>query len=280
MIVDAHTHFYDPSRPQGVPWPPESDDTLFRTVLPDDFAAVAGPCGVSATVVVEASGWVEDNQWVLDLAEADRRIVGFVGGLDPRRGTFTKHLDRFRRNPLFRGVRARGFAVRELLEDAPKRNLEALAEAGLALDLLAQPQELPHVATLAGEFPTLRMVLDHVTHVPVTGTEPPASWRRDLATLEMHGQVYCKVSGLVEAAVRQPAPEDPAYYVPTLNALWDVFGAQRLIWASNWPVCEKSAPYDQTLAVVTRYLDLKAPSERESVFWGTSKAAYRWLDRA
>jgi predicted TIM-barrel fold metal-dependent hydrolase len=228
---------------------------------------------------VEASDWVEDNQWILDLAETDTRIVGFVGGLDPRSDQFVPHLHHFRRNRLFRGVRARGFPVKELLSDASRRSLQALAQAGLSLDLLAQPRELSHVATLAAELPTLRIVLDHVTHVPVTGAEPDPDWRRDLAALEPHEQVFCKVSGLVEAAVRQPAPEDPAYYVPTLHALWEVFGAQRLIWASNWPVCEKSAPYDRTLKVVTNYLEGKSAREREAVLWGASRAAYRWIDR-
>jgi L-fuconolactonase len=279
MIVDAHTHFYDPTREQGVPWPPDSDELLYRTVLPDDFTAVAGSCAVQSTVVVEASDWIEDNQWILDLIEEDKRIVGFVGSIDPRRDEFRQHLDRFRRNRLFRGVRARDFPVRELLADTPRRSLRALTEAGLSLDLLARPQELTDVARLAAELPTLRVVLDHVTHVPVTGLTPSDSWRRDLARLEEHGQVYCKVSGLVEAAVEQPAPDDPAYYAPTLQALWEVFGANRLIWASNWPVCEKSGSYERTLGIVTSYLDQKTAPEREAVLWGTSKAAYRWIDR-
>lgn len=279
MIIDAHTHFYDPARDRGVPWPPKTDELLYRTVLPDDFAAVSAPCGVEATVVVEASSWVEDNQWILDLAEQDRRIVGLVGGLDPRDHEFRAHLDRFRRNPLFRGVRARGFPVRELLSDVTRPNLTALADSALSLDLLAQPDELTHVAALAAQFPGLSIVLDHVTHVPVTGREPGDTWRRDLGALEKHVHVACKVSGLVEAAAEQPAPADPSYYAPTLDALWAVFGAQRLIWASNWPVCEKSAPYERTLEIVTSYLDEKSAPEREAVLWGTSKAVYRWTDR-
>ena len=70
-VVDTHTHFYDPSRPQGVPWPPKSETTLYRTVLPAEFQKLAEPQGVKGTVVVEASAWVEDNQWVLDLAAND-----------------------------------------------------------------------------------------------------------------------------------------------------------------------------------------------------------------
>src|SRR5262245_27953453 len=64
-IIDCHTHFYDPSRPGGVPWPGKDDKVLYRTVLPKQFREVAGPLGVTGTVVVEASPLVEDNQWLL-----------------------------------------------------------------------------------------------------------------------------------------------------------------------------------------------------------------------
>src|ERR1051325_417180 len=70
-IVDTHTHFYDPTRPQGVPWPPKNDTVLYRRVLPAEVEEIARPLGVIGTVVVEASPWVEDNDWVLQLAEKD-----------------------------------------------------------------------------------------------------------------------------------------------------------------------------------------------------------------
>ena len=77
-IIDTHTHFYDPTRPQGVPWPPPAERTLYRRVLPPEFVAVSQPHGVTATVVVEASPWLEDNQWVLDLA-TDNPVIAVSG---------------------------------------------------------------------------------------------------------------------------------------------------------------------------------------------------------
>src|SRR3954463_3661175 len=67
-IIDTHTHFYDPTRPQGVPWPGKGDKKLYRPVLPSEYKQLAKPFGVVGTIVVEASPWVEDNQWLLDLA--------------------------------------------------------------------------------------------------------------------------------------------------------------------------------------------------------------------
>src|SRR6187401_239391 len=105
-IVDTHIHLYDPTRPQGVPWPPKGSP-LYRTVLPDDWAKLALPHGITHTVIVEASEWVEDNQWILDLAAKDKRIVGFAGNLDPLSPEFAANLKRFSANPLFRGIRNR-----------------------------------------------------------------------------------------------------------------------------------------------------------------------------
>src|SRR3990172_1342684 len=87
-IIDCHTHFYDPTRPEGVPWPSKDDKLLYRRVLPEDYKRVARPLGVTGTVVVEASPWVEDNEWVLDLAAKDPFLVGLVGHLDPKNDPF------------------------------------------------------------------------------------------------------------------------------------------------------------------------------------------------
>ena len=95
MIIDTHTHFYDPTRPQGVPWPAPDDKILYRTVLPENFAQVAVPEGVTGTVVVEASGWLEDNQWVLDLAAVDPLLVGLVGQIELGSAQFDAELARF-----------------------------------------------------------------------------------------------------------------------------------------------------------------------------------------
>jgi L-fuconolactonase len=105
-VIDTHTHFYDPTRADGVPWPTaEEDRLLYRTVLPDDFMAVAGPCGVTGTVIVEASPRYEDNAWVLEQAERHHCIVGLCGSVQPNRPEFAAEIRNLAANPLFRGIR-------------------------------------------------------------------------------------------------------------------------------------------------------------------------------
>ena len=94
-ILDTHTHFYDPTRPEGVPWPGKEDAFLYRTVLPAELKSIAKPLGVTGTIVVEASAWVEDNQWVLNLAKTETFIQGLVGHLKPGKPEFKTDLERF-----------------------------------------------------------------------------------------------------------------------------------------------------------------------------------------
>ncbi len=279
MIVDVHTHFYDPSRPAGVPWPPEDNELLYRTVLPGDFLEVAEPVGVTATVVVEASKIVEDNQWKLDLAESNPCIVGFVGSLDPATPEFSTNLDRFAANPIYRGIRLglqRGTLERL---DSLVPALKQLAEKDLQLDVMTNAQELPNNAKLLEEVPDLRVVIDHVAHVPVDGNDPDSEWFHGVQTIAKNPNVYCKVSGMVERAVEQPAPTDPGYYVPTLDSLWDAFGEDRLIYGSNWKVCERAATYGTVFNIVSEYFKEKGEQATEKFFSQNARAAYKWVDR-
>ena len=182
MIIDTHTHFYDPTRSEGVPWPDPNDDVLYRPVYPEHHKALAIPEGVTGTVVVEASTWVEDNQWILDLAEDEPFIVGFVGNLDIGSADFEDNLERYAANPLFRGVRLRGVDIGEVVSSGDLTNIEKLAAKDLSVDLLSSPDSLPDVAALASNVPELRIVINHVAGVPIDGKRTGCSvGRRDAA---------------------------------------------------------------------------------------------------
>ena len=104
-IIDTHIHLFDTARPGGVPWPTPDNAVLFKPALPDRYRRLATPLGIRGAIEVECSTLVEDNQWVLDVAAKDPIIVGTVGNLEPGKPGFREQLERFRRNPLFRGIR-------------------------------------------------------------------------------------------------------------------------------------------------------------------------------
>ena len=249
--------------------------------MPDDFRRVAGPLGVTGTIVVEASPWVEDNQWVLDLAARNPVIVGLVGNLLPGSDGFAGHLRRFSANKLFRGIRLRRDGGREVSrgmgDPAFMRDLKLLADLDLALDVGTWSASLPEIARLAGEIPSLRIVINHIAGVKVDGQPPPAQFASDLRAVASHRNVWCKVSGLAEhtGARGGTAPRDPGFYRPTIDAFWETFGADRLIYGSNWPVCEHAAPYEAVFRIVDEYFTDRGPQARDNYFSRNAQVAYR-----
>lgn len=283
MVIDTHTHFYDPKRPQGVPWPPKDNPTLYRTVLPEHYAALPKPAPVAGTVVVEASSWVEDNQWILDLAAREPFILGFVGNLPVGTAEFAGLLKRFSANPVFRGIRVQGARLSTGLREARfLSDLRMLAERGLSLDVVGSPDMLPDVALLALEIPDLPIIIDHVAGVPIDGAKPPEDWRREIEATARRPHVYCKVSGLVEGSGRTngQAPRELAFYHLVLDAIWECFGASRLVYGSNWPVCELFADLATVQRLPSEYFKSKGADITAKVFADNARRFYRVARRA
>jgi L-fuconolactonase len=277
MIIDTHTHFYDPTRPQGVPWPEPDDEILYRRVLPSDYKALAVPEGVTGTIVVEASPWVEDNQWILDLADQDPFIVGFVGHLDPCADEFDQLLERFAAHPVFRGIRPGGKGLKELEQSGFLAAMEQLVARDLELDAGLNPG----LEALACRLPELRIVINHIGGIPIDGEKPDPARLELMHRLAEHPQVYCKVSGLMDLRSQvQPAPTDLAFYTPVLDALWEIFGEDRLLYGSDWPVSDRSSRSNaQVQQLVAEYFSTKGQEALDKYFWQNSKKAYKWIDR-
>ncbi len=280
-IVDTHTHFYDPTRRGGVPWP-EPGSSLYRPVYPKDWLAVAAPHGIRETIVVEASAWLEDNQWILDLAADEKCIIGFVGRIEPDDLDFSKHLQRFAVNPLFRGIRISGEPLRQLQRSDFKRSIQWLTDLGLQLDVNGSPELQQEVIKLAKAFPSLTIVVDHVASAG-DASRLSDQWLDTVRSLGDCPNIYCKVSALLEQTEQASkkhgsAPIDFHYYEPILEHCWSCFGEDRLIYGSNWPVCEIGGTYADQLGVVTNFFASKGDNAVEKYFWKNALAAYRWQE--
>ena len=278
-IIDTHTHFYDPARPGGVPWPGKGDALLHRTTLPADYRAQPVAQPVTGTVVVEASGLVEDNQWILDLAAKDKFIVGFVGNLKPGEDAFAGNLKRFAAHPTYRGIRVNEGALRTGLGNAAfLADLKRLADADLELDVNGGPTLLPEVVRLAKELPTLRIVINHLANTRIDGKNVSPTWRTDLGAAAHFPRVFLKVSALVEGTGKSDgsAPRDVEYYRPWLDIAWNAFGPDRLIYGSNWPVSARFAPLATVQGIVHDYFSAKGRPALEKFFAQNAQAAYRW----
>ena len=276
-VIDTHTHFYDPTRPQGVPWPPKNDAVLYKPRLPEHFRAVSKDCNVAGTVVIEASEWLEDNQWVLDLAKDNPIIVGFIGNLPMGQPKFAANLERFSANPLFRGLRLHADVVAGGLgRKTFEQDLERLAERRLTVDLLGGAEMIPNAVRLAVRAPNLRVVIDHLPFRAWDGQ--PAAMRQALRKAAQLPNLYAKVS---EVARRKENSlvMDPVFYRPGLDVLWELFGPDRAIYGSNWPVSNLVTPYADVYRIVANYFTARGKAVAEKFFWKNSLAAYGWQAR-
>ena len=271
-IVDTHVHFYDPSRPQGVPWPPKDDKVLYRAVLPDEYIRITKPLGITGVIEVEASAWLEDNQWVLHLADRYPIIVATVGHLNPGQPDFRKTLARFHKDRRFRGIR---IGETQTGDPALTPDLKELAAAGLELDVLGGPSMLAQVLRLTDRVPDLPIVIDHLPFDPPAEATERAAYESALRELGSRPPVYAKVSNVVRKRGNR-VPEDVSFYRPSLDQLWDIFGPDRLVYGSNWPVSNLVAPYPVLFKIVHEYFATKGREVSEKYFWKNSKAAYRW----
>ena len=157
-----------------MPWPEKNDAVLYKPALPGRYRRLTKSLGVVGAIEVECSPWLEDNQWVLDVAAKDPIVVGTVGDLEPGKPDFRKQLERFHRNPLFRGIRCGNLWNRDFHGQVSNAqfisDLKALAEADLEMDSAnPDPALIADLVRLTDRVPSLRIVIDHLPQA-----EPPA----------------------------------------------------------------------------------------------------------
>jgi L-fuconolactonase len=284
-IIDTHIHMFDTRRPGGVPWPETTDTALYKPALPERYARIAGPLGVVGAIVVEASPLVSDNDWVLRVAANHPIIVGMVGDLIPATSSYQKNLERLHANPLFLGIRYGNLWDRNLAVDAQKpgflAGLKMLAEQGLVLDSAnPDPALIRAIAGVADHLPELRIVIDHLPSAPV----PSEAAARDeywslLRHLAENKNIFVKLSEVALARSEQTAPIPANFNQERLDSLWDIFGEDHVLYASDWPNSDHHATYQETLSIVRDYVEPKGRIAAEKFFWRNSVAAYRWRRR-
>ena len=278
LRIDTHTHFYDPTRPEGVPWPGKGDGTLYRKVMPTEYEKLVMPHGITGTVAVEASAWVEDNRWLLEIAEKYPIVVGVVGRLIPSDADFAKNLKRFQKNPLYRGIRVtRGEVQLAAKSDAIFARFQAFADTGLTLDVNGGPEMLADVAKLSDRLPKLRIVVNHMANVQIDGKEPPKMWLDGLKSVGKREFVWCKLSGWVDSSLKREgkAPNTLDFYRPVVDAVWAAFGEEKLVFGSNWPVSNLYAPFATVHDLAAKYLAEKGEAEAARVFGANASDAYQ-----
>jgi L-fuconolactonase len=274
-VVDSHHHLWDPAkRPHDwlVALP-----SLNRRFDLGQLEQVATPLGVSATVLVQVLNDPAETEEFLALAGASEFIAGVIGWVDLTHPGVGETLARLADLP--GGNKLVG--VRHLVHDEPdpdwlrrpevRRGVRAVSESGGAFDLLVSTRELPAAVDLAEYLENATLVIDHMAQ-PEIGTSTWEPWNNLIGQLARNESVVCKISGLVSLAGRH---WDPAAIRPYVERVVELFGPNRLLFGSDWPVCTAVASYDQVLGLAR---DLVAPllgQETDAVFRGTARRIYK-----
>jgi len=282
-IVDTHIHFYQPSRPGGVAWPPREAKELYRDVLPAEYKALARAHGIVAAGIVEASPPVDDNAWVLDLVRGDDFFRFFVGHLQVGTPSFGADLARLAEDPRVVGIRSYQWSPTPItLDAAQRRDLHKLARRGMTLDLLSRgtTNPKPQVEALCTAVPGLRVVIDHLAGA--RGATPSAEWERDMRRLaERCPNLHIKFSSFYDmykagdGNAPWTSPPDLAAYRAHFDVLLDSFGPERLVWGSNWPVCALGGGFAEQIALAEAYLAPLGDEARDKVMFRNASAFYR-----
>ncbi len=277
-LIDTHIHFYDTTRDIKMSWPPRDDKVLYKPHLPAEYSKLAKTAGVTGVVIVEASNHLNDNDWVLDQVKGDDFYVGLVGNIDVYRDDFEQQLIRLKKDKRFVGVRPRGPKPIDYSDKRVLANLRVLAKHNLTMDYLTNGGGIEGIEKIDGvarEIPNLRIVVNHCLGYDFDGKNPSSEWIAAVKGLAANENVYCKISGLYQRSVPQPAPQKIKHYRSVLQVLWRGFGENRLVYGSNWPVTKHTGSYASFLCLVDRFISKKGQNARECYYWKNAAAAYR-----
>jgi L-fuconolactonase len=273
MKIDSHHHFWNYD-PVTYDWIDDSMRAIQRDFLPEDLLAEIASVGVDGVVSVQARQSLEETQWLLDFADKNEFIKGVVGWVNLLSPDISADLERFAENPKFK-------AVRHVIQGEPDENfilqgdfnrgIRELVSFSLVYDILILERHLPQTIQFVDAHPNQIFVLDHIAKPPIReGHFEP--WNQKIRELAKRPNVYCKVSGMATEADFTNWSE--AQLQPYFDTVLEAFGAQRLMYGSDWPVCLVACSYTRWHDVVSSWVRDLSLHEQARIFGGTAEEIY------
>jgi L-fuconolactonase len=277
MIVDAHQHFWDPARGDYGWLTPDSP--ICRVYGTQDLRPLLVETGVDATILVQAAPTTAETDYMLGIARKTPWILGVVGWIDLLGADAPAEVRRRAEDPHFLGVRP-------MLQDLPDSRwilqpglaaaLNAIAAEGLVFDALVLSHQVTVITELAERHPQLSIMLDHAAKPRLGDADAMRAWAKDMAALAAMPNLACKVSGLLTELTAHGTRDD---VVRAVSVLFDLFGPQRLVWGSDWPVLtlakEGAGNYQDWFELAREAIAAKEPSAVPAVMGGNALRLYR-----
>lgn len=275
MRIDSHHHFWNYSA-ENYGWISEKMAVLRRDFAPADLLKETQQTKIDAVVSVQARQSLEETQWLVSIAEEHELVAGVVGWLPLADQDIQQHVERYSHSPWLKGVR---HVVQDEPDDAFilgeefNRGVAHLKDYGLVYDVLIFAKHLQNSIQFVDQHPEQPFVLDHIAKPTIEGGEIDRQWESGIRELAKRDNVTCKFSG-VATEVREDS-----WDLATVKPYWDVvlesFGAQRLMFGSDWPVCLLKTDYVRWVRTAEALVQELSQTEQTQFWSETAKQAYR-----
>ncbi len=270
MRIDAHHHLWHYT-PEAFGWIGPGS-AIARDFDPDHLAEVMAGSGIDQAIAVQARQSEAETAFLLDCAARQPRIAGVVGWIDLRAPDIAERIATRPAGPImgYRHVVQDEPDAEFLLGDAFLRGVRAVLAAGLSYDVLVNAAQLSTLPAFLDRCGDGRLILDHAAKPDIAaGAWQP--WAEQIAAAARNPALLCKVSGLITEAALDWQPGDFERY---LDHVFACFGADRVLWGSDWPVCELAGRYADTYDLIADYVARHCPEAEAAVFGGNAMRAY------
>lgn len=241
-MLDAHQHFWSVAR-GDYGWLTPALGALHRDYGPADLAPLLAAAGITRTILVQAAETEAETDFLLEIAARTPFVAGVVGWTDMLSPRFPDRLAHYRGQPKWVGLRPmlQEHVPALILDPRFRTALAEVARRDVPFDILTRPPHLPALTQVLAGAPDLRCILDHISKPDMTA---PGDWGAHVAALAAHPRLMCKVSGLVNEA----GPGWSADRIrPCLRHVAESFGATRLVFGTDWPVCTAVASHREVV---------------------------------
>jgi L-fuconolactonase len=275
LRIDAHQHFwkFDPVRDS---WITDDMQAIQRDFLPADLFIEINAQKIDGTIAVQAAESETETRFLLELAEENNFIKGVVGWIDLKDELLEVQLHEWKKFSKLKGFRTVTQGKPDELYFKNKffqKGIRHLTAHRYTYDLLVYHDQLPAAIQFTERFPDQAFILDHIGKPAINAGEIKR-WKENIRVLSQHPRTFCKLSGLVtEANWKKWRYEDLS---PYLEIAGEYFGADRLCFGSDWPVCLLAGTYSEITEILTRFLKQLDQADREKI-WGTNAANFYQL---
>lgn len=274
--IDAHQHFwkYDPLRDH---WITNEMAVIQKDFLPDDLAPILKQHGFDGCIVVQSDQSEAETGFQLDNAGRHPFIKGVVGWVDLQADNLEDRLAYYQQFDLLKGFRhvLQGEADRALmLRPAFMNGIRKLQKFGFSYDILIYPDQLKYLPEFVSAFPEQLFVIDHLAK-PDIKNKSISDWNKEMLAVAGYENLSCKVSGMVTEADWHNWKQ--ADFTPYLDLVFEAFGAERVMFGSDWPVCKLAATYTEVVEIASDYISKLSDTER-NLFWSDNATRFYKLN--